>query len=128
MNLSYYYSHEAEKYNFIRIPKVMVTENLFSSLSLQSKILYGLLLDRVGMAKKNDWIDEEQKAYVIYPIAEIQEDMKISKKKAIESLSELETIGLIEKKQRGLGQPNILYVKDFILNDTEVPVSELPEV
>lgn len=116
MDLSYYYGHEAEKYSFIRIPKVMVTEGIFSSLSLQSKILYGLLLDRIGVAKKNDWVDEEQKVYVIYPIAEIQEDMKISKKKAIDSLAELESIGLIEKKQRGLGQPNILYVKDFISN------------
>lgn len=120
MDRSYYYSHEAEKYSFIRIPKVMVTENLFSSLSLQSKILYGLLLDRIGVARKNDWIDEDQRVYVIYPIAEIQEDMKISKKKAIDSLSELENIGLIEKKQRGLGQPNILYVKDFVTSGAVV--------
>lgn len=120
MDRSYYYSHEAEKYSFIRIPKVMVTENLFSSLSLQSKILYGLLLDRIGVARKNDWIDEDKRVYVIYPIAEIQEDMKISKKKAIDSLSELENIGLIEKKQRGLGQPNILYVKDFVTSGAVV--------
>ena len=46
--------------------------------------------------------------------------MSISKKKAIESLAELEAIGLVEKKQRGLGQPNILYVKDFITSDAVV--------
>ena len=117
MEHSYYYSHEADRFNFIRIPRMMVTESLFSSLSLQSKILYGVLLDRVSIARKNDWIDEDQRVYVVYPIAEIQEDMGISKKKAIESLSELESIGLIEKKQRGLGQPNILYVKDFITSE-----------
>ena len=127
MELSYYYGREADKYSFIRIPKMMVTEDVFASLSLQSKILYGLLLDRVGDATKNNWLDEEQKVYVIYPIAQIQEDMKISKKKAVDSLSELESVGLIEKKQRGLGQPNILYVKDFA-GDTEVPKWELPEV
>ncbi len=120
MALSYYYGHEADKYSFIRIPKVMVTESIFSSLSLQAKILYGLLLDRIGVARKNDWVDEEERIYVIYPIAEIQEDMSISKKKAIESLAELEAIGLVEKKQRGLGQPNILYVKDFITSDAVV--------
>lgn len=127
MELSYYYGREADKYSFIRIPKMMVTEDVFASLSLQSKILYGLLLDRVGDATKNNWLDEEQKVYVIYPIAQIQEDMKISKKKAVDSLSELESAGLIEKKQRGLGQPNILYVKDFA-GDTEVPKWVLPEV
>lgn len=113
MNLAYYTKHEAEQYSFIRIPKVMMTAEIFAELSVQAKVLYGLLLDRMGTATKNSWIDEENKAYVIYPIAEIQEDMNISKKKAIDSLSELEKIGLVEKRQRGLGLPSWLYVKNF---------------
>ena len=113
MNLPYYTRHEAEQYSFIRIPKVMMTAEIFAGLSVQSKVLYGLLLDRMGTASKNQWIDENNKAYIIYPIAEIQEDMSISKKKAIDSLSELEKIGLVEKRQRGLGLPSWLYVKNF---------------
>ena len=113
MQSEYYYRHEANQFSFIRIPKVFMTEELFSGMSLQSKILYGLLLDRMGMAQKNNWIDEENKAYVVYQISEIMEDMNISKQKAINSLSELVDIGLVEKKQRGLGMPSILYVKKF---------------
>lgn len=105
MEYSYYYKNEADRFSFIRIPKLMMTEELFASLSLQSKILYGLLLDRMGIAKKNNWIDEENKAYVIYQISEIMEGMSVSKSKAIKCLSELEQIGLVEKKQRGLGLP-----------------------
>lgn len=51
--------------------------------------------------------------YVLYPIAEIQEDMGVSKKKAIACLSDLEKSGLVEKKVRGLGLPNLLYIKNF---------------
>ena len=58
MSFNYYYKKEAEKYSFIRIPKVMMTEELFASLSIQAKILYGLLLDRLGEASKNKWVDE----------------------------------------------------------------------
>jgi len=119
MELSYYYKHEAEKYSFIRIPKMMMTEELFASLSLQAKILYGLLLDRLGTARKNQWIDENNRVYVIYQISEIMEDMNVSKSKAIKSLSELEELGLVEKKQRGLGKPSLLYVKNFVMEQVE---------
>jgi hypothetical protein len=40
--------------------------------------------------------------------------MHVSKKKAIQHLSELEGFGLIEKKTRGLGLPNLIYVKKYI--------------
>ena len=47
-------------------------------------------------------------------IGEIQEDLGFSKKKAMDLLSELEAFGLLEKKRRGHGLPNILYVKSFM--------------
>lgn len=52
---------------------------------------------------------------------EIMEDMNISKKKAIASLKELEEVGLVEKKLKGLGQPSLLYVKKFRIINDEVP-------
>ena len=78
-------------------------------------MLYGILLDRMGLSMKNGWFDAENKVYIIYQITEIQEDLGFSKKKAIEYLNELEIFGLVEKKRRGLGLPSILYVKSFLL-------------
>ena len=102
MEISYYYKHEADQFSFIRIPKMMMTENLFASLSLQAKILYGLLLDRLGVARQNKWLDDDNRVYVLYQISEIMDDLGYSKKKSIEFLGELEAFGLIEKKRRGL--------------------------
>ena len=42
-------------------------------------------------------------------------DMNVSKGKAVGSLSELEDIGLVEKHPRGMGQPSLLYVKNFVV-------------
>lgn len=77
-------------------------------------MLYGILLDRMGLSMRNGWRDKENRVYIIYQISEIQEDMEFSKKKAIEYLKELEMFGLVEKKRRGLGLPSILYVKSFL--------------
>lgn len=115
MKFDYYYGSQADQFSFIRIPKAMLTEKTFSSLSLQAKMLYGILLDRMALSMKNGWFDAENKVYIIYQIAEIQEDLGFSKKKAIEYLNELESFGLVEKKRRGLGLPSILYVKSFLV-------------
>lgn len=110
----YYMKSQAVQFNFIRIPKTLITEKLFEALSIQAKLLYGMLIDRMGTSYKNHWIDEENRVYIIYSIKDIQQDMRVSKHKAIDSLAELERIGLVEKKPRGNGMPTHLYVKNFV--------------
>ncbi len=114
MLFNYYYGAEADQFNFIRVPKAMMKDAAFASLSLASRLLYGLLLDRMSLSMKNKWFDDENRVYIIYQITEIMDDLGVSKKKAIEYLQELEKFGLVEKKRRGLGLPSILYVKSFI--------------
>ena len=115
MNFSYYYGTQAEQFSFIKIPRALLTDPMFSGLSLPSKVLYGVLLDRMSLSMKNGWFDKENKVFIIYQISEIQEDLGLSKRKAMESLSELEKFGLVEKKKRGFGLPSILYVKNFVI-------------
>ena len=114
MQFNYYYGSQADQFSFIRIPKKMLTEKIFSTLSIPSKVLYGVLLDRMTLSRKNGWFDEENRVFIIYQIGEIQQDLGFSKKKAMGLLSELESFGLLEKKRRGHGLPNILYVKSFM--------------
>ena len=73
----------------VKAPARKVTLNE-KKLTKHAKVLYGLLLDRMGMAVKNEWVDDGNRMYVIYPIQEIQKDMGVTRKKAIEGLAELE--------------------------------------
>lgn len=114
MRFNYYTKSEARQFSFICIPKVLMTEESFDSLSIQSKLLYGMLIDRMSSACKNQWIDEEKRVYIVYPIHEIQKDLKVSRHKAVDCLSELERIGLVEKRLRGNGRATHLYVKNFV--------------
>lgn len=125
MTFAYYEKDQADQYSFIRIPKAMMTEDVFAPLSVEAKILYGLLLDKMSESIKNQWLDEENKAYVIYQITDIMEDMNISKKKAMASLNDLVKVGLVEKRLQGLGKPSLLYVKKFRIVDDGVPNGNL---
>lgn len=121
VKFNYYYGKEAESFSFFRIPKLLFTDHMFTKLSSDAKVLYGILLDRMNLSMKNNWIDEENKVYIIFTIEEITEIMCCATQKATKILQELDDkkgIGLVEKKRLGLGKPNILYVKNFIIQET----------
>lgn len=122
LQFDYYRGMEAEQYTFYRIPKVLFTAECFKSLSCEAKVLYGLLLDRMSLSIKNRWFDEEDRVYIIFTVEEIAELMNCGTQKAVRLLKELDVdkgIGLIEKKRLGLGKPNVIYVKNFIIRQTE---------
>ena len=116
MHFDNFYGNSAELHSFYRIPKLLLTSNEYAEVSIEAKLLYGLILDRMGMSLKNKWIDEENRVYILYPITNIQEDLNVSKKKAMEYLGALDTCGLVTKRVRGLGLPSLLYPMNFIVS------------
>ena len=119
IQMNYFYGEQVNQFSFIRIPKELVVGETFSALSVEAKVLYGIFLDRMGMASKNRWFDEEGRVYIVYSIDEIQVDLNISKHKAVECMAELEQVGLIVKKKRQ-GLPSQIYVKNFVKSVTRV--------
>lgn len=118
----YYRGVEAEQYSFYRIPKMLFTDTIFQDLSCEAKVLYGLILDRMSLSLKNHWMDEEERVYIIFTVNNICDLMNCGTQKAVRLLKELDVktgIGLIEKKRLGLGKPNVIYVKNFMIKDEE---------
>lgn len=137
-DFDYYYGVEAEQFTFVRVPKVLFTDKEhFGGLSNEAKLLYGLLLERMSLSRKNNWIDKHNRVYIIFPVEEIEESLDVGHEKALNLLKLLKElddqsgIGLVKKKRRGLGLPSILYVKNFIVkgeqNTNLVPTSRSPE-
>lgn len=112
--LDYIYDMEAKQYSFVRVPKLLLQHEIYQRITPEAKLLYSLLLDRVGISLRSGWKDKQDRVYIIYPIAEIMEEMNCGKSKAVQLLDELEQkAGLIERKRQGLGKPNLIYVKSF---------------
>ena len=120
IQFDYFRGMEAEQYSFYRVPKVLFTAECFQTLSCEAKVLYGLMLDRMSLSIKNRWLDEEDRVYIIFTVDEVAELMNCGTQKAVKLMKELDSekgIGLIEKKRLGLGRPNVIYVKNFLLQD-----------
>lgn len=50
MAFDYFYGQEdAEQFLFYRIPKILITGEEFREVSVEAKLLYGLMLDRLSL-------------------------------------------------------------------------------
>ena len=135
VQFEYFYNDDSDQYSFYRIPKLLFTEEYFSSLSCEAKVLYGLMLDRMSLSLKNKWFDEQNRAYIIFTIEDVMELLNCKSQKAVKIMKELDAedgIGLIEKIRQGFGKPNIIYVKNFMIKEAEeqqqqVQQNELPK-
>lgn len=124
IKFDYFRGMEADQYSFYRVPKALFTSDCFKLLSCEAKVLYGLMLDRMGLSIKNGWFDDENRVYIIFTLEQVMELLNCGRQKAVKTMAELDTgkgIGLIEKKRLGLGKPNVIYVKNFMLQDTDEP-------
>ena len=91
---------EGNAFIFYRIPKPLFTEPCYEAVSVYSKVLYGLIMDRVGLSRKAGWIDEENRVFVYFTLKEAMDLMRVGKDKAVKLFKELENIGLIEHKNK----------------------------
>lgn len=137
MIYDYYYGDESSQFSFYRIPRQLVTGQQFKKISTDAKLLYGLLLDRMGLSARNRWYDDAGRVYIFYTLDEIQEDLNCGHEKAVKLLSELDTdkgCGLIERVKQGQGRPTKIYVKRFttcrIPAETPAPqeIPRLPKI
>lgn len=118
ITFNYFYGDEADMFNFYRIPKLLFVNDYFKGLSTEAKVLYGLMLDRISLSKKNKWIDNENRVYIFFTVKHTMELLNCKKNKAIDTIKELDVetgIGLIEKKLQKKGEPTIIYVKSFMM-------------
>ena len=116
MNFDYFYGEESEQFSFFRIPRQLITGEKFRHVSTDAKLLYGMLLDRMELSRRNGWYDEQGRVFIYYTAEEIRKDMNCGNDKALKLLAELDSvkgIGLIERVKQGQGKPTKIFVKRF---------------
>ena len=116
----YYSGERSEQFRFLKIPKAFFEDPDYKDLGMAEGILYSFLLEHMDYSKRSGWIDTSGRTYVILTIEKIQEYlMDCSEDKARDTLKHLVEFGLIEKKRRGQGKPDLIYVKDFVTKKNE---------
>ena len=107
VSFDYFYGTQADQYSFYRIPKALFQNDYFKNLSSDAKILYGLMLDRMSLSIKNQWFDEQNRAYIYFS----RYDERICERQAF-VLERRMNMAYIHEI---LGKSNIRGVADYLL-------------
>lgn len=84
---------------------------LDTDLSHTAKLLYTLLLDRVTLSQKNNWIDAQGRIYVLYPLSSLAKDLGCSISSITRSFTELENAQLVERIRSRFSKPSHILLK-----------------
>ena len=84
---------------------------LDTDLSHTATLLYTLLLDRATLSQKNNWIDAQDRIYVVYPLSHLSKDLRCSISSVTRSFSELENAQLVERVRSGFSKPSRILLK-----------------
>ena len=88
---------------------------LDADLSHTAKMLYTLLLDRATLSQKNNWVDDQGRIYVIYPLSNLAKDLDCCISSVTRAFTELEKTDLAERVRYGFSKPSTFCSKFRIL-------------
>ncbi len=110
----YFRTKETEQYTFYRIPKVLFSDKHYKDMATETKLLYGILLDRMGLSLESGWIDEKGRAYIYFAVKNLEEFLDFKRDKTRKLFRELEGKDLLERKHQSQNRHDRLYLKKFI--------------
>ena len=105
-----YYHGQEQQYTFYQLPKQLLKDAQYQDISLDARILYCLLLDRMQLSQKNGWKDKAGQTYIIYTQNEIMKDLSCSSRSVTRMLKDLEEAGMIARKRQTMYRPWWIYV------------------
>lgn len=107
--MSKYNVVDRAKFTFYQIPKLLIHGEKYRSKITHSEIIaYSILMDRLNVSIKNNWIDDNGDIYFVYSNEELMEILSLSKTTTIKVKKKLKEIGLFDEERTG--RANRLYL------------------
>lgn len=116
-----------DPFSFYTLPRLLLTSKKFKGLHKLAAVLYGMMLSRLALSarREDEFTDAEGRLYILYTIDQVQSDLRCARATAVKLMRQLVEYGLLEKKRRGQGKPNLLFVKDFREAEKVVDAAEV---
>lgn len=108
MNL--YKINETLQHSYYQMPQELFCNEKYKKLSIEAKVIYAFLLNRMNLSRINKWINGRGEIYLIYTRKEIQSKLNLSDKPVTRAFKELRETNLIKEEKQGFGKPNLIYI------------------
>ena len=108
MNL--YKINETLQHSYYQMPQELFNNEKYRKLSIEAKVIYAFLLNRMNLSRINKQINGRGEIYLIYTRKEIQSKLNLSDKPVTRAFKELRETNLIKEERQGFGKPNLIYI------------------
>lgn len=108
MNL--YKINETLQHSYYQMPQELFCNEKYKKISIEAKVIYAFLLNRMNLSRMNKWINDKGEIYLIYTRKEIQSKLNLSDKPVTRAFKELRETNLIKEEKQGFGKPNLIYI------------------
>ena len=112
---------------FYQMPKSLFSYLHYKDLSIQAKVIYCLLRDRMELSRKNHWIDENGDIYLIFQQKDIAAALCISVPAVSREMQRLKDFALIDTVSVGRGFAQKIYVNKIRVPDNTEDISFVEE-
>ena len=112
---------------FYQMPKSLFSYSYYKDLSIQAKVIYCLLRDRMELSRKNHWIDENGDIYLIFQQKDIAAALCISVPAVSREMQRLKEFSLIDTVSVGRGFAQKIYVNKIRVPDSTEDISSVEE-
>ena len=105
-----YKINETLQHSYYQMPQELFCNEKYKKLSIEAKVIYAFLLNRMNLSRMNKWINDKGEIYLIYTRKEIQSKLNLSDKPVTRAFKELREAKLIKEEKQGFGKPNLIYI------------------
>lgn len=111
MNNNFYKIDEISQHKYYQVPKELYTNERYkTTINNDAKVLYALLLDRMELSRKNDWVDDDGTIFLMFKREDLADMLGICVTTVWRAFKQLKDVGLIAEKRQGLNRPNLIYI------------------
>jgi len=106
------------KYTYFQMPKILFFGKKYKSkLTAVDRDAYAVLLDRLNVSIKNNWVDENGDIYFVYSNKELMKTLNVSKPTLMKIKTRLRETNLLVEERTG--RANRLYLLEPIVSNSE---------
>lgn len=110
---------------YYQMPKSLFSYKAYIDLSLQAKVIYCILKDRMSLSRRNRWIDANGDIYLMFQQQEIADILHINKSTVCREMKNLVTYGLIEISDQGRGRCHRIYINKIRVPESSEEIMDI---
>lgn len=105
-----YSKDDIDELRFYQIPKALIENPKYKSVSMAAKLMYAIMRDRQYLSQKNNWTDDEGHIFFYFDCRSLAKLCNVSTSTINRYKKELITAQLLIDVRQGQGKPNRMYI------------------